>query len=269
MATPDPTAPLSTSTEGPIGTIWLNRPAKRNAVSLEMWGQLPELVHQLEADDAVRVIVFRGVGDHFCAGADIATIGAQLTDGEGDTSYRRVNEVAEETIAAATKPTIAMLRGSCVGGGCQISLACDLRLADSTTRLGITVAKLGFTYPSFALERCARLIGSSRTKWLLYSGDLVDAVTAERWGMVDEVLAPEALEARVEALAQMIASRSLLTIRGTKEMLASFDASATIDDSVTEFWEREARQGPDIVEGVEAFTTKRQASFTWLRPEGR
>ncbi len=261
---PTSPAPLSIEVTGPIGTLWLNRPDKRNAISLEMWAELPQLIGELEANDAVRVIVIRGAGDHFCAGADISTIGAQLTDGDGPGSYRRINEVAEETIAAATKPTIAMISGFCVGGGCQISFACDLRIADTTARFGITVAKLGFTYPSFALERAARLMGSARTKYLLYSGDIVDAQTGYDWGITERLYEPGALSAEVEALAEMMAQRSLLTIIGTKEMLASFDASSTIDDDVTATWEHEAKHGPDIIAGVEAFTSKSTPTFTWL-----
>jgi len=257
---------VSASVDGAIGTIWLNRPAKRNAVSLESWVGIPALVHQLEDDPAVKVIVFRGVGDHFCGGADIATIGAQLTDGDGPGSYRQINKVAEETIAAATKPTIAMLKGYCVGGGCQISLACDLRIADTTVKMGITVAKLGFSYPGFALERCARLIGASKTRYILYSGDIIDADLVAQWGMADFVVAPDALEAKVEAVATMIASRSALTIRATKEQLASFDASSTIADDVTAYWEHEAKIGPDISEGVDAFVNKRTPAFTWTGP---
>jgi enoyl-CoA hydratase/carnithine racemase len=210
--------------------------------------------------------VFRGVGDHFCGGADIATIGAQLTDGDGPNSYRQINKVAEETIAAATKPTIAMLRGYCVGGGCQISLACDLRVADSTVKMGITVAKLGFSYPGFALERCARLIGASKTRYILYSGDIIDADLVEKWGMADFVVAPEDLEAKVEGIAEMMASRSMLTIRATKEQLASFDATSTIADDVTARWEHEAKHGADINEGVDAFVNKRTPVFTWTKP---
>lgn len=263
-----PTEPgdVSLTVNGAIGTIWLNRPAKRNAVSLESWAGIPALVHELEANDQVKVILFRGVGDHFCGGADIATIGAQLTDGDGPNSYRQINQVAEETIAAATKPTIAMLKGYCVGGGCQISLACDLRVADTTVKMGITVAKLGFSYPGFALERCARLIGTSKTRYILYSGDIVDADLVERWGMADFVVAPDELEATVESIAQMVASRSALTIRATKEQLASFDASSTIADDVTAYWEHEAKIGPDIAEGVDAFVAKRTPTFTWTTP---
>jgi enoyl-CoA hydratase/carnithine racemase len=211
-------------------------------------------------------MVFRGVGDHFCGGADIATIGAQLTDGDGPNSYRQINKVAEETIAAATKPTIAMLRGYCVGGGCQISLACDLRVADSTVKMGITVAKLGFSYPGFALERCARLIGVSKTRYILYSGDIIDADLVEKWGMADFVVAPEDLEAKVEGIAEMMASRSMLTIRATKEQLASFDATSTIAHDVTTRWEHEAKHGADINEGVDAFVNKRTPVFTWTKP---
>jgi 1,4-dihydroxy-2-naphthoyl-CoA synthase len=210
--------------------------------------------------------VFRGVGDHFCGGADIATIGAQLTDGDGPNSYRQINKVAEETIAAATKPTIAMLRGYCVGGGCQISLACDLRVADSTVKMGITVAKLGFSYPGFALERCARLIGASKTRYILYSGDIIAADLVEKWGMADFVVAPEDLEAKVEGIAEMMASRSMLTIRATKEQLASFDATSTIADDVTARWEHEAKHSADINEGVDAFVNKRTPVFTWTKP---
>jgi len=263
---PTKSGDVSVTVNGAIGTIWLNRPEKRNAVSLESWAALPGAVHELEDHMDVKVIVVRGVGDHFCGGADIASIGAQLTDGDGPKSYRQINKVAEETIAAATKPTIAMLRGYCVGGGCQISLACDLRVADSTVKMGITVAKLGFSYPGFALERCARLIGASKTRYILYSGDIIDADLVEQWGMADFVVAPEALEAKVESIALMMASRSMLTIRATKEQLAAFDATSTISDEVTARWELEAKHGADINEGVDAFVNKRPPVFTWTKP---
>jgi enoyl-CoA hydratase/carnithine racemase len=100
----------------------------------------------------------------------------------------------------------------------------------------------------------------------LYSGDIIDANLVEKWGMADFVVAPEDLEAKVEGIAEMMASRSMLTIRATKEQLASFDATSTIADDVTARWEHEAKHGADINEGVDAFVNKRTPVFTWTKP---
>ena len=112
-----------------IATLWLDRPAKRNAVTYDMWNGIAAHSERLAADDTVRLLVVRGVGDHFCAGADIAS----MSDVSGG-AYRRANEAADAALARFPKPSIAAITGACVGGGTEIAVACDLRLADTTSR---------------------------------------------------------------------------------------------------------------------------------------
>jgi enoyl-CoA hydratase/carnithine racemase len=178
-------APVVVESSDGVAVITLNRPAKRNAVTLAMWGALAERVGELAADPEVRVLVIRGAGDHFCAGADIS----ELTNGPGG-EYARINWAAEEAIAAFPGPTIAEIRGNCIGGGVSIATACDLRFAAEGSTFGITPAKLGIVYPTNALERTVRLIGGSAAKHLMFSGDLIDHARALRIGHVARALAP-------------------------------------------------------------------------------
>ena len=150
-----------------------------------MWVGIAAHCERLATDDCVRLLVVRGVGDHFCAGADIAGMGA-VSGGE----YRRANEAADAALAAFPKPSVAVITGACVGGGTEIAVACDLRIADSTSRFGITPARLGIVYPASATARVVQLIGPSATKHLLFSAELIGVDRALRIGLVDEVHEP-------------------------------------------------------------------------------
>ncbi|MFN5600568.1 MAG: enoyl-CoA hydratase/isomerase family protein, partial [Acidimicrobiaceae bacterium] len=130
------------SVNGPVATLTLNRPDKRNAVRMSMWAAINAHVTALTEDPEVRILVVKGAGDHFCAGADIS----ELTNGPGG-EYARVNWNAEEALANFPGPTIAMIRGNCVGGGVSIATACDIRIASTDSIFGITPAKLGIVYP--------------------------------------------------------------------------------------------------------------------------
>ena len=163
--------------DGSVATLWLNRPAKRNSVTYAMWRAIADHAAALADDPSVRVLVVRGVGDHFCAGADIAGLGANA-----EADYSVVNQAAHDALVAFPKPTIAFIAGSCVGGGAQIAAACDLRLADTTARFGITPARLGVVYGGYGIERVVALIGPSAAKHLLYSAELIDADRALRIG---------------------------------------------------------------------------------------
>ncbi|MEV7908149.1 enoyl-CoA hydratase/isomerase family protein, partial [Streptomyces anulatus] len=213
---------------------------------------LPGLVTSLAEDPAVRVLVLTGADGTFCSGADISEI-AGLSEAGDDTG---LTVVAEQALAEFPKPTIAMIEGFCVGGGCQLALACDLRIAAEDARFGITPAKLGVVYPLSATRRLVGLVGPSTAKLLLYSADLVDAAAALRTGLVDEVHAPEALPGRVYGLARTFAARSQLTLAATKEVV---DGRA--DEARFRQWQKESRE--ESAEGVAAFLERRQARFPW------
>jgi enoyl-CoA hydratase/carnithine racemase len=246
--------------DGSVATLWLNRPAKRNAVTQAMWAGITAVTAELSGDPGVRVLVVRGAGEHFCAGADIA----ELSGLDDRSDYNAVNKAADDALAAFRRPTIAFIQGSCVGGGAEIAISCDLRIAESSARFGITPARLGIVYPPFALERAVAVIGPAAAKHLLYSAELIDAERALRVGLVHEVLAPGAAGERVAALAHLLADeRSLLTQVATKEMIASISATGAVDPDVEAHWVAVSAKAPDAAEGLAAFVERRDPDFTW------
>ena len=263
MLTDDPgsTEPLVVTRDGPVATLWLNRPEKRNAVTKPMWEGIAATCDDLAGDGTVRVMVVRGAGDHFCAGADIGEL--ELSDA----SYGQANAAAERALGAFAKPTIAFVRGSCVGGGAQIAVACDLRIADTTARFGITPARLGIVYPAFGVDRAVRLLGPSATKHLLFSAELIDPERALRIGLVDEVHEPLAAFERLDAFVTLLATeRSLLTQESSKAMVDECVRTGEISRSTQARWAGELAASGDPSEGVAAFFERRAPRFTWAGP---
>lgn len=259
-ALPSSDEPLVVTRDGSVATLWLNRPDKRNAVTEAMWAGITSTCADLAQDASVRVLVVRGAGEHFCAGADIAELSG-LAD---RTAYHAVNKAADDALAAFPRPTIAFIQGSCVGGGAEIAVSCDLRIAESTARFGITPARLGIVYPPFALERAVAVIGPAAAKHLLYSAELIGAERAHHIGLVHEVLDPGLAAARVDALARLLADeRSLLTQVATKEMIASIEATGAVGPEVEARWNAVSTEAPDAAEGLNAFVERRPPHFTW------
>lgn len=246
--------------DGPVATLTLNRPDKRNAVRMSMWSAINVHVAALAKDPSVRILVVRGAGDHFCAGADIS----ELTNGPGG-EYARVNWAAEEALAGFPGPTIAVIRGNCVGGGVSIASACDIRLCSNEAVFGITPAKLGIVYPTNALERVTRLIGPSATKMLVYSGELIDAARALRVGLVDEVHEPGELDARVEGFVSTLLERSSLTHVASKAMIDEIVQEGRVKPASTLHFETEMDRSGEVREGVAAFLGKRAPRWPWKR----
>lgn len=234
-----------------VATVVIDHPAKRNAMTDTMWAALPPLLARLAADPAVRALVLTGAGDTFCAGADISTLG------RGDAQGLAV--AAEEALAAFPKPTLAVVRGFCVGGGCQLAAACDLRFAADGALFGVTPAKLGIVYPASSTRRLASLVGPAGAKYLLFSGELIGTERALRTGLVDEVVAGAELDARVAEFTRLLAGRSQLTQAAAKE----FVTGRTDRDA---FWAGQARDSGDTAEGVAAFLERRAPRFTWHVP---
>ena len=246
--------------QGPVATVLLDRPDKRNAMSYAMWAELEHACRRLGGDGDVRVVLLRGAGGHFCAGADIGDLLAER--GPGEPGFMEVNMAAEHALAALPRPTVAVIEGDCIGGGAAMAIDCDLRLAVRGARFGITPAKLGVVYPAASLERAVRLLGPS-AKRLLFTGDLIGADEALRIGLVDEVLEPHAVDQRVAELCATLASRSLLTQVAVKEMVAAVLQHGTVPASLVDAWQHEATVSGETAEGVAAFTERRPASFPW------
>ncbi|WP_019890640.1 enoyl-CoA hydratase/isomerase family protein [Streptomyces purpureus] len=233
-----------------VATVVINNPAKRNAMTADMWRALPPLLGTLAGDRAVRALVLTGAGPTFCAGADISTL-REPGDEQQALAVR-----AEEALAGFPKPTLAAVRGYCVGGGSQLAAACDLRFAEEGALFGITPAKLGIVYPSSSTRRLVALVGPSAAKYLLFSGELIDTGRALRTGLVDEVLPAGELAGRVAEFTRVLVARSLLTQAAAKE----FADGRTDRDA---HWAERARGSGDTAEGVAAFLERRAPRFTY------
>jgi enoyl-CoA hydratase/carnithine racemase len=244
-----------------VATIWLDRPAKRNAMSYAMWAGLADACAELGPDPSVRVVVLRGAGGHFCAGADISELTAHRPPGMP--TFGEVNMASEHALATLPKPTIAYVEGDCIGGGCALAIDCDLRLAVEGSRFGITPSKLGVVYPAASLERVGRLLGPAAAKQLLFTGRLIDTATALRIGLVGEVHDPQAAPAALAALCAELAERSLLSQASSKEMLAAVAATGGVPEHLDQHWATVAAAADDLREGVAAFGERRPPRFTW------
>ena len=251
---------IAVTIEGAIGTITLDRAAKRNAVSYDMWVALEAACRQLASEPTVRVVVLRGAGDHFCAGADISDLLAPRPIGEA--TFMEVNMAAESALAALPKPTIAVVQGDCIGGGCALAIDCDIRLVTEDSRFGITPAKLGIVYPPASLERAVALLGPA-AKRLLFTGDLIGATEAHRIGLVDELVAADAIEMRLGELCATLAQRSLLTQAATKEMIAAIISDGIVSDELAHRWADEVVASGEMAQGVTAFQERRAPDFPW------
>ncbi|MFD9009032.1 enoyl-CoA hydratase/isomerase family protein [Streptomyces sp. NPDC059558] len=248
---------LHTVADG-VATVVISHPAKRNAMTAAMWRALPELLAGLADDPAVRTLVLTGAGATFCAGADISSLTGDAGDAgdAGADDPRALAVAAEEALAAFPKPTLAAIRGFCVGGGSQLAAACDLRFAEEGASFGVTPAKLGIVYPASSTRRLAGLVGPAWAKYLLFSAELIGAETALRAGFLNELLPAGQLDKRVAEFTRILASRSQLTQAAAKE----FADGRTDRDA---YWQGRAAAGEDTAEGVAAFLERRAPRFTW------
>ena len=240
-----------------VAVLLLDRPWRRNAVTAAMWQSLPLVLDSLAKQPGVRVLLLTGAERTFSAGADIEELSAVYADPALADAYHARNVEAEQALARFPHPTLAVVHGSCVGGGCQLAVACDLRFGAEDARLGITPAKLGVVYPAVPTERLARLVGPARAKYLLFSGELVSARRAELFGLLDEVHPAGELDARALEFARLLARRSPQTIGAAKAALESADPAAALAP-----WERRSRLAPDVREGLAAFLERREPRFS-------
>jgi enoyl-CoA hydratase/carnithine racemase len=251
---------LRLSTEGAVAVLTIDRPEKRNAMNFEMWSALPDLLAKVEADDSVRALVIRGT-DHFSAGADISEFTTLRADPAGAQRYGAAVHAGERSIASLSKPTIAAITGVCVGGGCEIALACDIRIAAADARFGVTPAKLGIVYHSTSTKRLVDAVGPAWARQILFTADLVDAETALRIGLVNELHPAPSAVPRAVALAETMASRAQVSVRGAKTIINRItDGHFDEDETVHALYEASVTSA-DYAEGVRAFMEKRPPRF--------
>jgi enoyl-CoA hydratase/carnithine racemase len=248
--------------EGAVGTIHLNRPDKRNALSMAMWQALMDAVAQADADPLIKVIVVTGEGQAFAAGADIDEFKQTFTDPKAAEAVADITYRAQKRLHRNAKPTIAKIRGACVGGGCGLALCCDLRFADGTAKLGITPGKLGLIYTLADTKRLVDAVGPAKAKDILYTGRILDAEEALKIGLIDRLVLPEALDQAVADYAAEIAAASQFSARGTKQMVQQILDGVEDDTAATRQLFVDAFKGVDFKEGFTAFGEKRKPKFT-------
>lgn len=243
-------------TSGAIATLLIDRPAKRNAFDQAMWDALPVLADQAMADPAVRVLVLASAADGiFCAGADIG----ELLANKGDAGWRAANQAAinraQHVLARAAKPTVAFIDGDCVGGGCGLALACDIRIVTPRARMGITPAKLGLVYPLHDTKLLVDLVGPGQAKRMLFTGALLDAGEALRIGLADMTADSP------DTLAATIAAASPHSCREIKGFVRRILDGQSDDDAATLAVFAAAFTSADFLEGTTAFVEKRRPGF--------
>lgn len=244
-------------TAGAVATLTIDRPDKRNALNLDMWAAIPGLIGSLAQD--VRVLLVKG-GEHFSAGADIAEFESLRSGADDAARYGETVHAAERAITDFPQPTIAVVNGFCIGGGCEIALACDMRIAADDARFGITPAKLGIVYNFTSTKQLVDAVGKAWAKQILFTGEIIDAATALRIGLVNELHPAGDLEARAKELAGTIAGRAQVSVRGSKKIITRIADGEHEDDSIRALYD-EAVHSADYAEGVRAFLEKRPPRF--------
>jgi enoyl-CoA hydratase/carnithine racemase len=244
-------------TAGAVARLTIDRPAKRNAMSFEMWSAIPGLLESVA--DSARVLVIEG-GEHFSAGADISEFESLRSGAEGATRYSDAVHAAERAIALFRLPTIAVINGFCIGGGCEIALACDLRIAATGARFGITPAKMGIVYNFTSTKRLVEAVGPAWARQILFTGEIITAETALRIGLVNELHPASELDARAKELSEIIAARSRVSLAGAKTIITMITDGEHENADVHALYDN-AVHSADYAEGVRAFLEKRPPRF--------
>lgn len=258
----DAVGSMTVERENGVATVQLTRPDKHNAVSFAMWHALGRLMPVLAEDDDVDVVVLRGTpGGPFSAGADISEFTTLRADPDGARRYGEAVEAGEQALIRFPKPTVALVEGFAIGGGTQLAVACDLRVCETGSRFGVTPAKLGIVYALGSTARLVEVVGPAWARWILLTGDLVDAGTALRIGLVHELHAPGDVERRAYELARTMASRARVSLQGGKALVDRAVAGRLeVDDDVQALYGT-SWTSAEYAEGVQAFLAKRTPDF--------
>jgi enoyl-CoA hydratase/carnithine racemase len=252
------------ATDGSIARLILDRPAKRNALSLAMWQAVPDLVAAVAADPEIKVLIVRGATpEAFSAGADIAEFDRVHGSAAAARHYHEVIAAAYQAVTDLAKPTVAMIQGVCFGGGCALALCCDLRYADPSARFCIPPARLGITYSLGETKRLVDLVGPSKAKEMLMGATVLDAEEALRLGLATQVFPNAEIEARTDAFARHLCGLSQFTIRAVKQIVGEIVGGAVTETELSQRLLERQFEGPDYLEGRRAFLEKRVPVFTW------
>jgi enoyl-CoA hydratase/carnithine racemase len=246
-----------------VGLITFNQPKKHNAMSVEMWQGLSDILDIFAAEDAVRAVVLTGAGHKaFVSGADISQFDEQRADAAAQVEYDRITRAGRARLAAFPKPVIARIRGYCLGGGLAIALQADLRIAAHDSEFAIPAARLGIAYGFDMVQALVALVGPGHARRLLYTGQRIDAEEAERIGLVNKVVADERLSEEVLELARVMADNAPLSLRAMKLAVREAGRSeqardmAAVEQAIAACFD-----SADYREGRAAFREKRPPRF--------
>lgn len=252
--------------KGPICTLSINRPEKRNLLTPRCLEEMIRSLEELSGEDSVRVVVIRGAGEQaFSAGYDIAALPIRPTaEAKGSLHREPPMERAMRAIGSFPYPVIAMINGLAYGGGCELALACDLRIAGESARMGMPPAKLGLVYPYEGLRRFVSVIGFSHTLEIFLTARRYDSASCLRLGLVNEVIEDGDLVDYTLRLAREIAENAPLSLRGTKSALhriARYPILDSDDEEAIRSLFVHSLQSEDMVEAKQAFMEKRKPLF--------
>jgi enoyl-CoA hydratase/carnithine racemase len=250
--------------DGAIGWITFNNPARHNAVSMVMWEALYDIVTDYAVDDAIRVIVVRGAGEKaFVSGADISEFEEKRSSPQTTQVYNATAQKASRALKDVGKPTIAMIRGYCVGGGVSTALACDLRIAAEGSTFAVPAAKLGLGYEYEGVRKLMDVVGPSFAKEIFFTARQFTAAEASTMGLVNRMVPADQLDSFVRDYAATIAANAPLTVSSIKTIVAQAlkDESARDHALCQEVVDR-CFNSADYVEGRQAFMEKRKPKFS-------
>jgi enoyl-CoA hydratase len=258
-----PTERMIAVAEGAIGWMVFNNPARRNALSLDMWQAMPVILGHFERDPDVRVIVLKGAGDKaFISGADISQFEKQRSSADGVAQYDKIADGALAALQEVKKPTIAMIHGYCIGGGLGVALGCDLRISADNARFGIPAARLGLGYRWGGVKKLVDLVGPAYAKEIFFTARHFTAPEAHGMGLVNRLLPEAELEAYVRHYCALIADNAPLTLEAVKGVVAEIaKPGAQIDRGRCEALVARCFDSQDYIEGRRAFMDKRKPVF--------
>jgi enoyl-CoA hydratase/carnithine racemase len=250
--------------DGGVGIVTFNNPERHNAVSLEMWEATKRILDSFAADNEVRVVVLTGAGGKaFVSGADISKFESERASLEAARAYNAKSEGAYSSIYEFPKPTIAMIRGYCLGGGLGLATCCDLRICSDNSRFAVPAAKLGLGYGYIGLKRLVDIVGPAFAKEIFYTARQFDAQEAVAMGLVNRVVPSAELENSVKSITDMICANAPLTITAVKFTVGEIlkDESKRNVARTIEMVEQ-CFSSRDYSEGRAAFMEKRKPAFT-------
>ena len=249
--------------EGPVGWMVFNNPDRRNAVGSDMWAAIPGILADFADDPAIRVIALTGAGDRaFVSGADISQFEQQRSTPETVAAYDAVSEQATKALKAAAKPTVAVIRGWCIGGGLGIAVSCDLRFATEGSKFGVPAGRLGLGYALPGVKTLNDLVGPAYTKEIFFTARHFSAAEALGMGLVNRVLADTEFDAFIAAQFASIAANAPLTLHTLKRSVAELARGNEADTAAIAALVESCFASEDYKEGRRAFMEKRKPVFT-------